>query len=292
MGKLLSNDELSQELEAEYSANTVNKQALVNRKWNIEAFNGICRDGLVHGKLEKRILLYTTLENEKVFIQFPGKEAVETPAKPFDFRPKVLLTDGTFAPDLSFGAIWDILDEIGKHHNDYLKYVATIVFYLGYMNDYVKESGMYYAEEMDIDNGIETAIRKTDHEELEWYHLNLSEDVWLTLNDKIGWIGLDNGKKITFEGFIKMVDLLFQNEDCKYYYKNVYINGNNNYRLQNGRTNSSAANLLILNYLQGNEKLSRLLDAFQKSRGVPNFRKADYDIVTNGIVMNVDNIKD
>lgn len=292
MCRLLSNDELGQSLKAEYSANTINKQALINRQRNIDAFNGIDRKGLSHGKKEKRILLYKTLEGEEIFIQFPGKEATETPEMPLDFRPKVLLKNKTFAPDLSFGAIWDILDEIGKHHNAYLKYVAAVIFHLGYLNDYIKEKAKYHAEELIIKNGIETSVEKVAEEELEWYHLNLSDDIWFTLNDKIGWIDLGEDSKITFEGFVKMVDLLFQNEDCKYFYKNVTLGGNKNYRLQNGRTNSSAANLLILNYLQGNVKISKLLDSFQKSRGVPSFRKADYDIVTNGIVINVDNVRE
>jgi len=45
---------------------------------------------------------------------------------------------------------------------------------------------------------------------------------------------------------------------------------------------------LILNYLEGNEKISKLLDAFQKSRGVPAFPKRKYSMVTDGIVVNID----
>ena len=46
--------------------------------------------------------------------------------------------------------------------------------------------------------------------------------------------------------------------------------------------------LFILNYLEGNVKLSKLLDAFQKSRGVPMIKKSDYSVVTDKIVINVD----
>lgn len=112
--------------------------------------------------------------------------------------------------------------------------------------------------------------------------------VWYTLNDKMGWINLGNNQVISFEGFIKLVDLLFQNEDCKYYYKNIVIDKKDKYKLSSGRTNSSAANLFILNYLEGNVKLSKLLDAFQKSRGVPMIKKSDYSVVTDKIVINVD----
>ena len=84
------------------------------------------------------------------------------------------------------------------------------------------------------------------------------------------------------------IPLLFQNEDCKYYYKNVVIEKKAGYRLNNGRNNSSAANLLILNYLEGNVKISTLLDSFQKSRGVPTFKKGEYSVVTENIVINID----
>lgn len=288
MKRILSNDELKNELKIDYSSGTVNKNSLEIRKKNIEAFNAICREGLKYKKKENRILLYETLNNEKIYIQLPGKESIEKPEMPLDFRPKVQLSNGDMAFDLSFGAIWDILDEIGKNHNAYLSYVAAIFFRLGYMVDYLAVTEYYKSFIIDIVSGEETQLQEEEKVKLSWYRINLSNDVWYTLNDRIGWIELENGKKISFEGFIKLVDLLFQNEDCKYYYKNVVIDKKENYRLNNGRNNSSAANLLILNYLEGNVKISKLLDAFQKSRGVPSFRKKDYSIVTDGIVVNID----
>lgn len=288
MEKNLTNQELTEKLRADYGSRTTNKNALEKRKHNIKSFNDINRDGLEYNKREKRILLYETIINEKIFIQFPGKEASENPAKPLDFRPKIQLENGEFALDLSFGAIWDILDEIGKNHNAYLNYVATIFFRLGYMYDYSYVSDKFRCFEVELDGGKETNQSEVEEEQLAWYCLDLPQDVWYTLNDKIGLIELENGQKISLEGFFKLVDLLFQNEDCKYYYKNVVINKKDNYKYDNGRHNSSAANLLILNYLEGNVKISELLDAFQKSRGVPAFKKRDYSKVTGGIVINTD----
>lgn len=287
MSRILSNDDLACALKADYSAKTINKESLVKRRWNINAFNNLGRKRLKYGKREKRILLYETLEGESIYIQFPGKESIENPKMPLDFRPKVKLKSGEYARDLSFGAIWDILDDISKNHNAYLKYVATLFFRLGYMHEYKKMDETYACEILKIDNSRESII-ETENVRLEWYCIQLGEDVWYTLNDKMGWINLGDNQEISFEGFIKLVDLLFQNEDCKYYYKNVTIKKKKNYKLDNGRNNSSAANLLILNYLEGNVKLSRLLDSFQKSRGVPTFKKGDYSIVTDKIVTNID----
>lgn len=287
MAKILSNDELVGLLKADYSAKTINKESLLKRQWNINVFNALDRKQMKYGKLEKRILLYRTLEGEEIYIQYPGKESVENIKMPLDFRPKVKLKSGDYAIDLSFGAIWDILDEISNNHNAYLKYVATLFFRMGYMHEYEKINENYECEIVKINRGEERVERK-ELISLEWYAIQIEDDVWLTLNDKIGWINLGNGQQISFEGFIKLVDLLFQNEDCKYYYKNVVIEKKDDYKLTNGRTNSSAANLFILNYLEGNVKLSKLLDAFQKSRGVPGIKKGDYSLVTDKIVINVD----
>ncbi len=86
--------------------------------------------------------------------------------------------------------------------------------------------------------------------------------------------------------------MLFQNEDCKYYYKNVVVKGKKKYNFSNGRTQSSAANLLIINHLEENTKLSELLNAFQKR--VEEFqvlKKQDYTVVTNGMVINIDSFR-
>lgn len=287
MPTILSNDELNQILKADYSAKTINKDSLIKRRWNIEAFNGLDRNKLKFSENEKRVLLYRTLENESIYVQFPGKESSENPEMPLDFRPKAKLKSGEFAIDLSFGAIWDILDNISKKHSAYLKYVAALFFRLGYMHEYLKVKDTYTCEELKIDN-LGEFICRTEDISLEWYCMQLDENVWYTLNDKVGWINLENGQIISFEGFIKLVDLLFQNEDCKYYYKNVVIEKKDKYKLSNGRNKSSAANLVILNYLEGHVRLSKLLDAFQKSRGVPTFKKSDYSVVTDKIVINID----
>ena len=72
------------------------------------------------------------------------------------------------------------------------------------------------------------------------------------------------------------------------YYKNVVIYEKNKYNMENSRNNSSVANLLILKYFEGKETFSNLLNSFQKSRGVASFRKSDYSLVTNGMVINVE----
>ena len=146
MAKLLSNEELIAVLKADYSAKTINKESLLRRQWNIDTFNTLERKQLKYDKLEKRIMLYKTMEGEEVYIQYPGKESTENPKMPLDFRPKVKLKTGEYAIDLSFGAIWDILDDISRNHNAYLKYVAALFFRMGYMHEYKKIKMSYDCE--------------------------------------------------------------------------------------------------------------------------------------------------
>ena len=288
MARLLTTDKLKAALKMEYGSRRTNAESKEKRKFNIAAFLDLDRNGLQYMSRERQLLLYTTQRKEKIYIQYPGKESVENIAMPKDFRPKLQLADGSYMQDASFGFIWDIIDSIGKAHKHELSYVAAIFLQMGYMYGYLKEKAEYPVKELEMIDGVVETEVVTGKEVLEWYRLNISDDVWYTLNDRIGDIEISGGQKISFEAFIKFVDLLFQNEDCKYYYRNVVIRKKDDYKYENGRTSSSMANLQILNYLQGYERLSALLDVFQKSRGVPGFRVRDYAIVSDGIVQVTD----
>lgn len=284
MPKIMSIAELRNSLCVSYSQEVLSRSRLL-RQENIEAFLSIDRGGLRYESLEHRILLYTSLQGEKVYIQLPGKESVESNRNPMpkDFRPKLECVDGSMMQDASFGYIWDILDEIGRQHRDYLSIVATVFFHMGYMYNYTQTSGCYECSALLYDDEV-YEIRKIDPIEIRWNHIDFSDDVWHSLNNYLGDISVPSGQTISFESFIKFVDLLLQNEDCKYYYKNVVQGNKPSYNLKSGRTSTCDANLLVLHYLKGEGKISRLLDSFQKTRGVPSFNKSEYPLVTDGIV--------
>lgn len=286
MGQLLRTEELESALSFKYGKNTVLKESKIIRKKNVLSFNELSRDDLTYGKIERKLCLYETVKGEKIYIQYPGKESVRSnPQMPFDFRPVLELCNGTFLPDVSFGDIWDILNEIGTEQKKQLPFVAALFVRLGYMYGYCQMEKEYNYYDIDIEKN---KIVHADSLFFKWYALELSKEVWNTLNDRVGNVKLAEGLEFSFEAFIKFVDLLFQNEDCKYYYKNVIVEGKEKYSFSNGRTKSSAANLLIINHLEGNTRLSKLLNSFQKSRGVPDFKKSDYAVVTNNMIINID----
>lgn len=289
MPKLLANTELRERLKIEYNKKDVLKESKRKRKKNIASFLGISRDSLKYGVKEKRILLYETLKGEKIYIQYPGKESTNKEPRPLDFRPELETVNGTFMQNITFGYIWDILDEIGRTHNGYLCLIAALIIKEEYMYDYQMCNEQYESYIVDFENN---KVSKDSPLTLEWYKLNLDDDVWFTLNDKVGDIKINNNEVISLEAFIKFIDLLFQNEDCKYYYINKVEKGKvstiDEYDLKNGRNSSGDANLAILSYLQKKKKLSDLLNEFQKGRGVTSYRKSDYSIVTDDIVVNLE----
>lgn len=289
MPKLLANTELRERLKIEYNKKDVLKESKRKSKKNIASFLGISRDSLKYGVKEKRILLYETLKGEKIYIQYPGKESTNKEPRPLDFRPELETVNGTFMQNITFGYIWDILDEIGRTHNGYLCLIAALIIKEEYMYDYQMCNEQYESYIVDYENN---KVSKDSPLTLEWYKLNLDDDVWFTLNDKVGDIKINNNEVISLEAFIKFIDLLFQNEDCKYYYINKVEKGKvstiDEYDLKNGRNSSGDANLAILSYLQKKKKLSDLLNEFQKGRGVTSYRKSDYSIVTDDIVVNLE----
>lgn len=287
MPRLLSTEELKDRLTFEYNSREVLSESKRLRKYNVLAFNALSREHLEYNKQERRLLIYTTQKGERIYIQYPGKESDigRKEVMPLDFRPELQKADGEFIPDISFGDIWDILNDIGSEAKKYLPFVSAIFLHIGYMHNYENVNSDCEYIDLDITDKKEIGRGFIKHN---YYRLNLSEDVWYTLNDRIGDIKLDEQNRFSFEAFIKLVDLLFQNEDCKYYFKNVVIRGNDKYNFDNGRTQSSEANLLILSHLEGHTRLSSLLNSFQKSRGVPSYKKHDYTVVTDGMVFQIE----
>ena len=287
MPGVLSIDELKNELSADYSVE-VNVDSKRKREENIEQFLEIDRTGLEFSKLEKRLNMYSTLMGEKICIQYPGKESTKKPKMPFDFRPKLIMHDGTVMPDASFGLIWDLIEGIAIRHKDYLNLVATVFWYIGYMYGYAKTK-----EEYEFD-WVKNDRRRSEQEvivpgeklEVEWWHINLDDSVWDSLNNYIGPIAIDETHNISFEALMKFVDLLLQNEDCKYYYKKKIL-GKKEYKLENGRTNTADANLAIIMYFEKKCSFSEIANKIQQGKGMPRFAKQNYHIVTDGIISNV-----
>ena len=73
---IISNTELRDYFSYEISEVKPYENTIDNKKENIIFFNRLDRSDLAYGKQEKRLLLYATKLNEKIYVQYPGKETV------------------------------------------------------------------------------------------------------------------------------------------------------------------------------------------------------------------------
>ena len=277
METLLREEELKRRLTFYYNSLVAN-DSKEKRLLNIVNFCNIDRSNLEYGITEKKLLLYKTVLDERIFIQYPGKESViEKFPKPYDFRPELYTKNGARLKPASFYDIWDVLEYISKSYPDYLPMIASIFIRISYMYGYQIEKNSYLCATIEDSN----TIIDVSKEELEWYRIGVDNVVWDCFNKEIGLIPMCESE-ISIEAFFKYIDLLFQNEDCKYYY--IKTREGKSYSLNCGRNSSCDTNLSLISYLKNDFKMSELLRAMSSGRGVAKFRVSDYEKVTDGIV--------
>lgn len=242
---------------------------------NINSFNALSREGLCTEKVERRILLYQTLAGEKIYMQYPGIESAREGARafPFDARPVLQKADGTYAADMDFKKIWDIIDRIGEAHRGDIDVLATIFLRIAYMLDYKHREEEYLCEELDIQAGC---VRASGSVRFVWNSLDLDPDVLETLNDRF-----KTTEGISLEGFLYYNDLLAQNEDCKYH----YLQGEK-WIVTAGRINNCLSHLTVISHIRGKIGISKLIDSFQRTGVAPlpqtRFEEACGDLVKRG----------
>lgn len=228
---------------------------------------------------ERMLLIKETSHGEKIFIQYPGKETISNipdKIRPWDFRPKLLLPDGSFMNDLSFANIWDDLDELGNVDNTFLSILATIFFRMAFMVDTSYITYSYPVEDIDANTG---RIVGTGAQFLSWYSFNLAGGLLEYLESIVG-----NIRGVSIEAYLCYNDLLVQNEDCNYYYKDTVIVGNQ-WKSKVGRRNILMTHISLIEYLQGNILFSNLMNRFQRGRGVAPIPLKYLPNVSNGLIV-------
>ena len=228
------------------------------KRENIASFNNLSRDGLVSGATERRILLYETRRNEKVYIQYPGIESTREGNRnyPLDARPVLQKADGSYAADMDFKKIWDIIDIIGRNHRADTDILATLFLNIAYMMGYHHNEAEYLCETIDISTGN---ILSSANVPFVWNSFEVNADVLDTLNDRFGSL-----EGISLEGFLYYNDLLAQNEDCKY----SYLKGDR-WDVKTGRINNCLSHLTVISHIRGHIGISKLIDSFQRTGVAP-----------------------
>lgn len=265
-------------LKYEYNARELNAESKARRLVNIDSFSKLDRsEPLAFKKVERLLFICETSNHEKIYIRYPGKEAArEKNKRPLDFRPVLLLSNGEWMKDLSFGDIWDDITDLHKADNETICELASIFFRMAYMIDYKLVTETLSYEDIDISA---SKVVSTGEENLEIYTLNLKNEVLDELSKKIGLI-----RGASLEAYLIYNELLVQNEDCKYYYRSLHDEPKKDWNPKNGRINTMLSHLSVIEYLQGKITFSEITMRFQRGMGVAPIGNSEIEFVTDGLI--------
>ena len=230
------------------------------------------RDGLGFQEKEKQILFWTTAQEEKLLIQYPGKETVPNSrrrARPWDFRPKLQRACGEYERDLSFKDIWDILIEavegLSRSETIYARALATVFYRMAFMCDHqAQRDGItYQVRTLSFRNGGTGTTESPLYQEpfFPFYAYSLPSDVLRELSEVFNDLG-----NMSLDAFLRYNELLAWNEDCKYHFRSVenekgWIQGI-------GRVNNLLTHISVIGFALGDVKLSDMLMRFVRMFGV------------------------
>ena len=228
--------------------------------------------------------------NEKIFIEYPGKESVRSNPMPKDTCPGLAREEEMISLDTSFGDIWDVLDYLGKNHRAYLPILAAVLIHMSCMDNYKVKTSERECWDIFIDGSTKNYI-ESQAKRATFYEINFSKRVWETLNDMFSGICI-RGQNMSFEAFIKYFDVLLMNEDSKYAYEAVSTEEAtyNDWKYKKGRINTVGTCLNVIGYLEGKMTLSILLNRYQKGRGTISFPISQYSIISDEIITQVQNM--
>ena len=243
-----------------------------SRRANIRWVSSLDREGLEFGRRERQILFKTTSHGERIYIQYPGKETEG--ARPWDFRPKVLLVGGgSYGVDADFGQIWDSLwnalkrDHVAPRHKQAL---AVIFYRMASMQDHVRQTGFRTTvRDFQVDGESQKLLSESEVD------FNPSPFLYLPDNAMIDMLSRSFPRigDLSLEAFLHYNDLLAWNEDCKYFHRaqeKAREKGKEKEQWMGstGRPNTLLTHTGVIGFVMGHVPFSQLLLRASRMRGV------------------------
>lgn len=265
---------------------------------NIESFLHINRNGLQNGKLEKRLLMYKSLAEEAIFIEYPGKESTSIYAEseeknilnPNDFRPELITKEGEVLAKLSLADIVEAVVEYGwKHDEETMKILAALLIRLAYMKGYKCKELVHPSHLIVVHSKKHREIMPEKQEDIiKRYFLPINSETkeYLSNWDKINLPSRDYLKKIpiSIEGFLYYLDILAQQEDCKYYYTRKF-KGEKTLKVEVGRINNLLTVVNVISRILNNRPYGDIVASLGKY--VRPIKVKEIVAVTNGVIKTV-----
>jgi hypothetical protein len=258
---------------------SVSAETQKRRLTNIESVqrligNAIDNEALRYQESEERLHVFTTQAGEKIYLQYPGKESVLPGDKKrrFDFRPKIMTSDGQMVRDLVFADLWGLVESLNGEHHRMLKLLSAIFFQMGRMTLHSEVEKGYPCETLDKSGNVVRCSNRTLH----WFEFGMDKEAMESLNFHAGSLVVDDNVSISFEAFLCFFEILLQNEDSKYYDKKK--------NLSSGRISTSDSMLLLAAALFGQIRLSVLLQRFVSGFGIARCAVSEIEPATVGLV--------
>ena len=250
---------------------------------NIEVINKytqLLNDSYEYGVLERRVLVRTTKFGEKIYIQFPGKETKNTKPNIYDFKPIVQRSDGSFVENISFSDIWNDLSSVKDADKNMLSCIAAIFYRMSMMEDHRKLTLGVTSFDVIMASSPNERLENATSGSIETYVYDPSSEVRAAIEGIEGKLGKLHG--VSFEAFLVLIDLLAQNEDCKYCSRNVAEG--KKWDGKTGRLNTLWTIIAVIGYLIGYFDLATLLQKFHNGRGVAKITVDDVVKITGDLV--------
>ena len=264
---------------------------------NIEWIDSLGRQGLEYRKKERQILVHSTRLGEKIFLQYPGKESakykkngkprIDTAIRPWDFRPRLYLSDNTeHIDDRSFFDIWatifKVADELTKNNKkDVLRVLAVSLYRMAFMQDHV-DIESFKSLERDVSPLLDRRLSISRDKEKtfpRFFKYAPKVDVLDYLTSEC-----PRFDEVSLEAFLYYNDMLAWNEDCKYYYRNFHVTKTEKWISSTGRINTLLTHIRILGFILGDVSLSKILSDFSTQRGVSPASKHEISAICKGYI--------
>lgn len=244
-----------------------NSNTYLRRSDNLEWIKSLPLEGLGNTEVELSIPMAQTTRQERLFVQYPGKESKESERRqwsnPRDFRPKYLKHGSpSYGPDLTFSQLWDPLVDnlrsLGEQYDrDQFAAVLAILFYrMAFMVDYSEIQAQEYKTTV-FRNGKEEGTRQVPYDRF-WNYRPPKETVRIIGKTFPDWGGM------SFEAYLHYNSLLAWNEDGKSLAKFP----NWSLSKSTGRINTLLTHVRVIGFITGKVELSALLGDFTRRRGM------------------------
>lgn len=261
---------------------SLNCEAGRKRFHNIQWLFNLPKDDLLFQSRVKRLLVHTTQADEKLFIQYPGKESIREGDKkrPHDFFPRVQTRIG-YTSDLSFWDIWRLLFEQleprKETKKEEMRVLASVFYRMAFMVDH---------HPVDFSSTVKRIVYPSVGEETEISSHEESLGSLFVYQPPKSIIDYFDGKidcgEISFEAFLRYNDLLAWNEDCKYHYR-AQLKGKP-WMGATGRINNLLTHISVLGYLLGELKTFDIFYKFSSGAGVAPVTSNEIRKITAGLV--------